>query len=191
MRCKIIPWALFLFLLLACPAKGMCKTIHAYMLPAHKYYSRDFSAFPKWGRILQIMAHESLLPVASLSQLENRPLADQAQIINDAVNAYPFIDDITKWGKSDYWQTPAEFVASGGGDCEDFAITKYFMLQKLGIPEDRMNILIAYDNHRRQLHALLILDTGDGPLALDSQQGASPARYTPIYSFNRMGWQHY
>ena len=51
-----------------------------------------------------------------------------------------FIDDIIHWNKVDYWATPIEFLASHGGDCEDFAIAKYFTLIQLGIPEEQLTL---------------------------------------------------
>lgn len=37
-----------------------------------------------------------------------------------------FRDDITVWGQQDYWATPIEFLRKGAGDCEDYALAKYF-----------------------------------------------------------------
>ena len=42
--------------------------------------------------------------------------------------------------KKDYWATPIEFMGTGAGDCEDYAIAKYFSLINLGIPEDKLRI---------------------------------------------------
>ena len=43
-------------------------------------------------------------------------------------------DDAEVWGQVDYWASPLETLQSGMGDCEDFAIAKYFTLLALGVP---------------------------------------------------------
>ena len=41
-------------------------------------------------------------------------------------------------GKVNRWSTPKEFLLNGYGDCEDYAIMKYFTLLELGIPKDKL-----------------------------------------------------
>lgn len=60
--------------------------------------------------------------------------------INAHFNRVRFMTDIEHWGVSDYWATPAEFIASNGGDCEDYSIAKYFALKELGVPIERLRI---------------------------------------------------
>lgn len=43
------------------------------------------------------------------------------------------VNDDTKYKVDDYWATPKEFLIEGRGDCEDYAIAKYFTLLSLGI----------------------------------------------------------
>lgn len=40
----------------------------------------------------------------------------------------------------DYWQSPVETAQLKSGDCEDYAIEKYFILRYLGVPAERMYI---------------------------------------------------
>ena len=42
---------------------------------------------------------------------------------------------------ADQWATPAELAARGAGDCEDFAIAKYFALVRAGVPAARLRIV--------------------------------------------------
>jgi len=58
-----------------------------------------------------------------------------------------FADDASNWGRADHWATPDEFLARGAGDCEDFAIAKYFALRAAGLPAAQLRL--AYT----QLHA--------------------------------------
>lgn len=66
---------------------------------------------------------------------------DALQVVNDAINGHvKWIPDAVHWGAEDYWATPAESVASAGGDCEDYAIAKYYLLKELGVPLERLRI---------------------------------------------------
>ena len=47
------------------------------------------------------------------------PSTPGLQRINSFLNRVPYREDINHWGVEDYWATPAETVASNGGDCED------------------------------------------------------------------------
>ncbi len=46
--------------------------------------------------------------------------------INRLANELPYRSEA-----GDIWKTPREF-SNGGGDCEDYAITKYFLLRRAG-----------------------------------------------------------
>ena len=114
----------------------------------------------------------------------------------DAVNAYfnknmTFVDDFSHWGVEDYWASPAEFVASGGGDCEDYALAKYYALKELGLPIARLRITYVKATRINQPHMILAYypDTDAEPLILDNLVGeilpaAQRPDLIPVYSFN-------
>jgi len=60
--------------------------------------------------------------------------------VNDLFNRTPQVSDVSHWGSNDYWSTPAELVASNGGDCEDFVIAKYLALRESGIPAEKLRL---------------------------------------------------
>lgn len=67
--------------------------------------------------------------------------ADTAQLlaqVNETVNR----GFVQTPDAGDHWATPQELLRSGRGDCEDFAITKYFALLDAGVP--RQHLRIAY-----------------------------------------------
>ena len=64
----------------------------------------------------------------------NKSEAEKLEQVNRFFNQTPFVSDMEHWGKEDYWATPIEMLATSGGDCEDFAISKYFTLLQLGVP---------------------------------------------------------
>lgn len=72
--------------------------------------------------------------------------------VNVQLNGKP---DRISYGLSEYWASPAQFVAMRGGDCEDFAITKYFALRAIGFPVGELRLLIVEVPSRRTWHALL------------------------------------
>ena len=124
--------------------------------------------------------------------LRGLPMNQMVSGVNDIVNRIPYVNDSNIYGKSDYWATPVEFIKNGG-DCEDFAITKYVALRALGIPEERMRILILQDLQKNIPHAVLIVYTESGAVILDNQIKTVTnveriSHYKPIFSINRDSW---
>ena len=121
------------------------------------------------------------------AQAEQALLAD----VNSALNRIRFLDDQAHWGAADYWATPAESVASNGGDCEDFAIAKYFLLKELGVPTARLRMTYVKATRLNQAHMVLAYYARPEaePLVLDNLEDAvRPASQRPdlipVYSFN-------
>ncbi len=111
--------------------------------------------------------------------------------VNRFFNRLPAVTDQTHWGVEDYWATPSETLASGGADCEDYAIAKYFALKELGIPIARLRLVYARTWYSRAAHMVLAYypDPQSDPLILDNLQGsilpaAERPDLTPVYSFN-------
>jgi len=69
--------------------------------------------------------------------------------VNDFFNNIRYMTDIKHWKKNDYWASPQEFSGTGAGDCEDYAIAKYFTLIKVGIPEKKLRIAYVKLLHKR------------------------------------------
>jgi predicted transglutaminase-like cysteine proteinase len=115
-------------------------------------------------------------------------LADKLEAVNRWVNSRSYVPDAANWKTYDYWATIGEFLKNGG-DCEDYAIAKYSLLRALGIPAEQMRLLIVDDRRKRELHAVLAVDTATGTLVLDNQNGeilpASEVRhYLPRVAIN-------
>jgi predicted transglutaminase-like cysteine proteinase len=127
-----------------------------------------------------------------MESFKKLPLKSMASAVNKMMNEKPYIIDNKNWGKSDYWSTPVEFMQRGG-DCEDFAIAKYTALRALGVPEERMRVVIVTDTYKNIPHAILALYTDDGVYVLDNQikslvDAGGAGRYKPIFSINRNAW---
>jgi predicted transglutaminase-like cysteine proteinase len=127
-------------------------------------------------------------------------LDDSAKLalVNTFFNRLPNVDDIDHWGRNDYWATPVELLASNGGDCEDFAIAKYFTLRYLGVAPERLRITYvkAFLRARGLIQAHMVLAyyaTPDAePLILDNtiaeiRPATARGDLVPVYSFNGDG----
>lgn len=122
---------------------------------------------------------------------------DKLKLVNDYMNMMQFVTDISHWGKQDYWATPLEFLISGGGDCEDFSIAKYFTLLALGVSDKKLMITYVKAIELNQAHMVLTYyETPESvPLVLDNlNKEILPADkrsdLLPVYSFNGTGlWQ--
>lgn len=161
-----------------------------------KFFSSDISHLYKWTDVLERMDQETEIPPL-LASVYSGPLnVEVVENVNAAINQYPFFKDSTQWGVSDYWQTPGEFLTNGGGDCEDFVITKYAWLKTLGMKEDNLKIMIVRDRFLNSMHTLLLVSIEGQDLILDNQEQKTRGdimqmRYDPVFSFNRQAWWIY
>ena len=117
--------------------------------------------------------------------------ADVLQLVNDYLNRVPYKTDQDHWGQADYWATPAESIASNGGDCEDYSIAKYYLLKELGVPLQRLRITYVKAVVLNQAHMVLAYYSRPDaePLILDNIENlVKPASQrsdlVPVYSFN-------
>ena len=121
--------------------------------------------------------------------------------VNSFINRILPAQDISTSSSIDYWATPKEFLLQGHGDCEDYAIAKYFSLIKLGIPDDKLRITyVIYkkaNSRFEQAHMVLTYyhKTGAEPVILDNinrrlELASKRDDLKPVYSFNASGlWQ--
>lgn len=114
----------------------------------------------------------------------------------DAVNLYmnntPYIVDPSNWGVPDYWATTTEFFYKDG-DCEDYAISKYVTLKRIGFDTKNMRLVIGQDNNSRVEHAILAVKLEAMEYILDNQvDNVLPhtkiRHFTPVYAINEHAW---
>lgn len=116
---------------------------------------------------------------------------DDLQAINAMWNKIPYYTDMRHWGVADYWATPVEMLGSNGGDCEDYAIGKYFSFKELNIPVEKLRITYVYADKVNAPHMVLayyptpdaepyILDILTNKILLASER----KDLEPVYSFN-------
>ncbi len=107
--------------------------------------------------------------------------------VNDYYNSFTYMSDVNLKGKKDHWSSPKEFESDQAGDCEDFAISKFFKLKKMGVNEE--NLSIFYVKYNGQPHMVLayydknkiyILDNIDKEIKTTENR----KDLFPVYSFN-------
>lgn len=108
-------------------------------------------------------------------------------------------DDRETWGVVDYWASPLETLAKGQGDCEDYAIGKYFSLIAAGIPSVKMRMVYVRAQVGSIIQAHMVLayypEPNAEPLILDNlvteiRPASRRPDLVPVFSFNAEGlWQ--
>lgn len=141
-------------------------------------------------KILQPMLAEGA------GQDETALLAEVNEFFNRRI---VFTDDATAWGQNDYWASPLETLEKGQGDCEDYAIAKYFSLAASGVPTARLRMVYVRARLAGQSLAHMVLayypQPGAEPLILDNLRpevlaASQRPDLTPVFSFNTEGlWQ--
>jgi predicted transglutaminase-like cysteine proteinase len=113
-----------------------------------------------------------------------------------------FRDDLQVWHVEDYWASPLETLQQGAGDCEDFAIAKYFSLLATGVAPSQLRLVyvrlqVGGPGGPPQAHMVLAYyaSAQAEPLILDNlitdiRPASRRPDLTPVFSFNSEGlWQ--
>lgn len=165
-------------------------------------FSTKTQRFPKWTGMLDRFQDGNKVCESStctmkgwkefIAELQGEDEMSQLKEVNRAFNAKRYTLDINNWGEEDYWETPYQFLKKSG-DCEDYAISKYFTLKALGVPIEDMRVVALQDVNLGIGHAVLVVYVGDQPMMLDNQiSSVVPANsirhYNPVFSINETGW---
>lgn len=164
---------------------------------------------PKWSGMLQKMrawqgyiddpktkglkSHKSWKVLHS--KLSSKSKIKQVKGVNSYFNKWPYRLDKGNYGTSDYWASPPEFLRKSG-DCEDFAIAKFYGLKDLGFTEQEMRVVALKDTIRNIGHAVLVVYLDGEALVLDNQTNmvwphSRYKYYRPYYSVNSSyRWMH-
>lgn len=146
----------------------------------NKYQGWQKRRFVAWAKLIQ----------------NNRDKSEREKLtlVNNFFNLLEYRSDAKVVGRKDTWATPVEFIASGGGDCEDFAIAKYFTLEAMGVPTDKLLISYVQAVKLRVAHMVLTYYKTPGamPLVLDNliaeiKPADQRTDLKPVYSFNAKG----
>ncbi len=178
-----------------------------------EFTGASLQALPQWRRILGGMAEESAAMLGCTADSANctspalrswRELQlsahsqgrkDKLHAVNRFFNRWPYKSDSEAFGRREFWASPIMFM-SRSGDCEDYAIAKYFALRQLGFTKEELRIVVLYDRIRNVGHAVLAVYDGNDILILDSLSNLITTHtryrhYIPQYSMNETTrWAH-
>ncbi|MGF1594630.1 MAG: transglutaminase-like cysteine peptidase [Kiloniellaceae bacterium] len=176
--------------------------------------SDNLEALPQWRRVLSKVKAERQLFRACLENrsacgsaglkswreaaeaTKGKPELEVLKTVNGYFNRWPYKVDLEVYGVSEFWATPMEFMKRSG-DCEDYAIAKFFLLRDLGYRNDQLRIVILMDRIRRIGHAVLAVYALGDILILDSLTDLifshkKYQHYQPQYSMNETTrWAHF
>lgn len=164
---------------------------------------------PKWSGMLQKMRAwqgyindpktKGLKSQKSWSTLHKKLSSatkmEQVKGVNSYFNKWPYRLDKGNYGARDYWASPPEFLRKSG-DCEDYAIAKFYGLKELGFTEKEMRVVALKDTIRNIGHAVLVVYLDGDALVLDNQTNMVLPHirykyYRPYYSVNSSyRWMH-
>lgn len=117
----------------------------------------------------------------------------RVDIINRDVNqAIRYVSDFQQHGVADRWSSPLETLSAGVGDCEDYAIVKFALLQATGVAEADIKLMLVRDMAVRQDHAVLAVRIDGRWLVLDNRfsrpaETAELPHFMPLFAIDRSG----
>jgi len=173
-----------------------------FLILSHSVYAaKGVSAFNQQllDRVEKKHGKGAVLRLKNLStlvkeQAKNTSESEKLDYVNSFFNQIPYYTDLEHWGKKDYWATPLEKLSTNGGDCEDYAIAKYFTLSELGVSETKLRMTYVKAIKWGEAHMVLTyFETPKAiPLVLDNINknilpGTKRKDLIPVYSFNGDG----
>jgi predicted transglutaminase-like cysteine proteinase len=111
------------------------------------------------------------------------------RLINTAIR---YTSDLIQHAAIDVWSSPLASLATGRGDCEDYAIAKYVLLREAGVAEQDLRVLLVRDRKVREDHAVLAVRVDGTWTVLDNRYAALSAdnelqHFTPLVELDHSG----
>ncbi|WP_302413411.1 transglutaminase-like cysteine peptidase [uncultured Desulfovibrio sp.] len=190
----------------AAPAKPSTPPHTTLRLFGTVEFRRPLSSLPGWLELLKRNAQHGIFTPGQVLKkgvtwaqfragAAGKKGVSLLRYVNAFWNAWPYREDRDVWGREDYWAIPQEFLRRSG-DCEDYAIIKYFTLKELGLSPKTMRIVVVRDTVRNLGHAVLAVYMDGTVYILDNLSNAilphdRLRQYRPQYSVNEQGrWAH-
>lgn len=113
--------------------------------------------------------------------------------INRAFNlAIRPVSDSVQYGVEDHWSSPLATLASGAGDCEDYAIAKMVALRAAGVAAEDLRLVIIRETVSGEDHAVVAARTGGQWRMLDNRnflmlEDGNFAKYRPLFAIDAEG----
>lgn len=116
---------------------------------------------------------------------------DKLREVNRFFNKVHYDEDYALWDQKDYWATPFEVLGLNAADCEDYALSKYFTLVSMGVPEEKLRVTYVKAVTLKQAHMVLAYYSSPAaePVILDNlvadiRTATERTDLVPVYSFN-------
>ncbi len=173
-------------------------------LPPNVQVLRD-----NWNRMLKLHSNSVFdpknMPLPKSHQQQYKTLVERLpkmdpltrlRGINGFFNNIPSRDDSKLYGTNEYWASPREFLQNRAGDCEDYAIAKFFALKYFKWPAKDLWVVFLYDHINDGMHAVLaakhkqrvfILDNLSRPSYLLIPEQQYTRQVQPFAVFNDQG----
>ena len=127
------------------------------------------------------------------TEIKDYELIRKLSHVNSFMNKIFPAHDISTKASIDYWATPKEFLIQGHGDCEDYAITKYFTLLEIGIPKEKLYFAVVDVKGEKSSHMVLFYleNKKSTPLVLDNLSSkviplTQREKLIPRFAFNEI-----
>ncbi len=184
--------------MLACGLTGLCLALVLMSQSGRAFdRARVLASAQRLGPAVTTRAQALMQGITEASRLAEPARLDA---INDFFNqSVLYRDDMEIWGVVDYWASPLETLSKGQGDCEDYAIGKYFSLIAAGVPSAKMRLVYVRAQVVGGIQAHMVLAyypyANAEPLILDNlvpeiREASRRPDLAPVFSFNAEGlWQ--
>lgn len=208
LRCRCVAMIAVIIPVMVCLAPSAWADLRVFGYPA-KEHTANARLFPKWESMRTRTADAGpdgppCTPVGALdcqfqkikavaARASQLPEDKQLEFVHKFVNRLDYITDSELYGISDYWATQFQFYGNAGGDCEDYAITKFYALKLLGYDPERMRVVIVHDTNLNLDHAILVVERGGKQWVLDNNldtviESARLYHLLPYFALNESHW---
>jgi len=130
---------------------------------------KHYTAYRSWAvpiMLISLLISSNASAQVSTQQLSLQELAERLRTPEEIAHYmwrhFSFETDHSIFGRNEYWQSPAELLSQGKGDCEDFAIFAREMLKRNGVNAFLVNI---YGD--RSAHTVVVFKEGGRYNAID------------------------
>ncbi len=189
------------------------KTADNGVFGSMEYVSHDRGSLPQWNAVMnkmraQMASYQHCATNRSacanptmqtwhdlVNTARKTDQMTQLRMVNTYFNNWKYTTDREGYGVSEHWASPAEFM-NNSGDCEDYAIVKYFTLHFLGYTDAQMRLVSVVDTIKGIGHSVLAVNARGGTYILDNNSDGlyrdiKYKHYVPKYSVNQSGrWIH-
>jgi predicted transglutaminase-like cysteine proteinase len=178
-------------------ARGLSPWQTQAAYPNDNYFDKWYTLMGRYQMMLTNPTNRKIVDdfFAQFDSLKHRSTEEKAVAVEKAVNSYiTYKSDSDQYEVGEYLATPLETIVTKGGDCEDYAILKYYTLRHLGVPAE--NMFMVFVPSGSQNHAILLVNTkgpGEEPEYLDldntenSLKRGKDIPYKAYYLINETG----